>query len=94
VRIPFLKGKIDLGCVGESNSSKLQTILAPFKNLGIKSTLPNSIALIQSVEGVDWIVLQPKSFPSKKLSSNKGIARFKPVMKCGVVECQTGHIKE
>jgi hypothetical protein len=83
-----------LGCVGGFNSSRLQTILTQSENLGIKSTLPNSITLIQSVEGVDWIVLQPKSSPSKKLSSNKGIARFKPLMKCGVTEGQTGHIKE
>jgi hypothetical protein len=87
----FLKGKIDLGCVGGSNSFKLQTILAPSKNLGIENTLLNSIASIKSVEGVDWIILQPKSSPSKNLSSNKGIVRFKPLMECGVVE---GHIKE
>jgi hypothetical protein len=37
--------------------------------------------------------LQPKSFPSKNLSTNKWITRFKPLMKCGVVEGQIGHIK-
>jgi hypothetical protein len=67
----LVKGKIDLGCVGGCNSFKLQIILTPFENLEIESTLPNSITLIQSVEGVDWIVLQPKSFPSKNLSTNK-----------------------
>jgi hypothetical protein len=82
-----------LGCVGKSNSSKLQTILAPYENLGIENTRPNSIALIQSVEGVDWIILQPKSFPSNKLSNNKGIVIFKPLMKCGVVEGQMVTLK-
>jgi hypothetical protein len=59
--------------------------------LGIGSTLLDSTPWLQSLEGVDWIALQPKSFPSKKLSSKKGIIGFKSSMKCGV-EGQIGHI--
>jgi len=84
------RGKNDLGCLGGSNSSTLQIALAPSKNLGIESTLPHSTPRLQSLEGVDWIVLQPKSFPSKKLSSKKRVIGFKSLMKCGV-ECQTSH---
>jgi hypothetical protein len=51
------RGKNDFGCVGGSNSSKLQIALAPSKNLGIGNTLLNSTPQLQSLEGVDWIIL-------------------------------------
>jgi hypothetical protein len=84
--------KIDLGCVGGSNPSKLQTTPTPYKKLGIESTLVNSSPQIQSVEGVDWVVLQPSSFPSKKLSNKKGGVGLKSPLKCGVLEGHIHHI--
>jgi hypothetical protein len=51
------KEKIDLRCVGGSNPSKLQTTPTPSKKLGTESTLANSAPQIQSVKGVDWVVL-------------------------------------
>ncbi len=88
---PLSREKIDLSCVGGSNSFKHQTTPAPFENLGIESTLLDSTPWFQSLEGVDYIVLQPKSFPSKKLSNKKKVVGLKSLMKCGV-EGQIGHI--
>jgi len=42
-----------LGCVGGFNSSTLQIALAPFENLGIESTLPDSTPSFQSLGGVN-----------------------------------------
>jgi hypothetical protein len=80
-----------LGCVGGSNPFKLQIAPTSSKKLGTKSTLANSTPQIQSVEGVDWVVLQPRSFPSKKLSNMKGGVILKSPLKCGVLE---GHISQ
>jgi hypothetical protein len=79
-----------LGCVGGFNSSTLQIALAPFENLGIESTLPDSTPSFQSLGGVDQIVLQQKSSPSKELFHKIRIVGFKSLMKCGV-KAQTSH---
>jgi hypothetical protein len=86
------KEKIDLRCVGGSNPSKLQTTPTPSKKLGTESTLANSAPQIQSVKGVDWVVLQPRSSPSMKVSNKKGGVRLKSPLKCGVFEGHIGHI--
>jgi hypothetical protein len=84
--------KIDLGCVRGSNPSKLQTAPTPSKKLGMKNTLANSTPQIQSVEGVDWVVLEPRSSPSKKLSNKKRGVGLKSPLKCGVLGGHIGHI--
>jgi hypothetical protein len=61
----FFTRKITLGsCVDESSFSKLQIALMPFDKLGIKSTTTNPTPQLQSVEGEDWVVLQPRPSPS------------------------------
>jgi hypothetical protein len=69
----LFRGKIDLGCVGGFNPSKLQIAPTPSKKLGTKSTLVDSTPQIQSVEGVDWVVLQPRSILSKNCPTRKEV---------------------
>lgn len=63
------RGKTIVGGVDGFGSSKLQTTpITPFERIGKKYKTINliAIALIHSVESVDWVILQPRSSPSKK----------------------------
>jgi len=44
------------------------------------------------VEGEDWVVLQPKPSPCKKLLTKKGQATLKYPLMFGVVEGEIGEI--
>jgi hypothetical protein len=61
----FFIRKITLGsCVNGFGFFKLQIALMPFDKLGIESTTTNLTPQLQSVEGEDWVVLQPRPSPS------------------------------
>jgi hypothetical protein len=89
----FLKGKFVLGlCVDKFGFSKFQIALMPFDKLGIESTTTNPTPQLQSVEGEDWVVLQPRLSPSKKLFTKKGQATLKSPSSSSVVEGETSQV--
>jgi hypothetical protein len=84
------KGNTTLsGCVGGSDSSKPHTATTPYENLGTRNTtLLKPTPQIPSIEGKDWVVMVPRSFPSKKLLNKKRLVGMKSPSKFGVVEGQ------
>jgi hypothetical protein len=59
--------------VGGYGSSKPHTATTPYGKLGTKNATPiEPTPQIPSIEGKDWVVLVPRSFPSKKLLNKKG----------------------
>jgi hypothetical protein len=63
------KGNIILlGCAGGSSSSKPHTTTTPYEKLGTKNIiLVKVMPQIPSIESKDWLVMVPRSYPSKKL---------------------------
>jgi hypothetical protein len=85
--------KIALGSfIDGSGSFKFKTTLMSFNKLGIESTTTNPTPQRQSVEGKDWVVLQPKPSPSRKLLTKKGQVALKFPLRFGVIEGAIGQI--
>jgi hypothetical protein len=83
-------GKIGLGYSNGFSSFKLQTTPSPSDKLGIFNTSTNPTPQIQSVEGEDWVVLQPIPSPSKILLTKKRQIGLKSPSKFGVLEGENG----
>jgi hypothetical protein len=76
-------------CAGGSGSFKPHIATTPYGKLKTKNiTQVKPTPQIPSIEGKDWVVLVPRSFPLKKLFNKKGLVRMKSPSKFGVVEGQ------